>query len=281
METPILISTAAYDGYDFAVAFKEIAELGADRVELAFIAGYTDPFTEDFFSEANARMLAGLLAEYQLACPSFSSHMDLSREPAVDIFKKRMDFARRVGARYIISNAGPRQRKRAFMRNMEALARWAEATDMIIALENPGDGQANIIDSARSGAGIIHAIGCEAVKLNYDFGNLISHCFEKVRPEEDYKYAAAVTAHYHLKDVAAHAGGWHFTEIGQGMIDYRQILTELAATPAPQPVSLEIPLRVSRAADASPRRAPAPVALEEIRRVLAGSLDFVKSLLSP
>ena len=116
--------------------------------------------------------------------------------------------------------------------------------------------------------------------MNYDFGNLISHCFEKVRPEEDYKPALPCIAHFHIKDVASDASGWHFTEIGKGAIDYRTILNELAADPEPKPMSLEIPLRVSRARDASPRRAASPVNLKEIGRIMSGSLDFVKEVLS-
>ena len=41
MNNPILISTAAYDGYDLATAFKEIARAGAALVEVAFIEGST------------------------------------------------------------------------------------------------------------------------------------------------------------------------------------------------------------------------------------------------
>ena len=52
MDNPILISTAAYDGYDLATAFQEISRAGVDLVEIAFIEGYTDPFTEDYFNDA-------------------------------------------------------------------------------------------------------------------------------------------------------------------------------------------------------------------------------------
>ena len=78
MNNPVLISTAAYDGYDLAIVFKEISEVGIGLVELAFIEGYTDPFTEDYFNEANAKIILALLAEHNLKCPSFSLHMDLT-----------------------------------------------------------------------------------------------------------------------------------------------------------------------------------------------------------
>ena len=86
--------------------------------------------------------------------------------------------------------------------------------------------------------------------------------------------------HYHIKDVASDDSGWYFTEIGKGTIDYRKILKELAALSEPVPISLEIPLRIRRAPDASPRRASLPVDLEEIRQVMKTSVEYVKTALA-
>lgn len=279
MNNPLIISTAAYDGYDLTVALREIAETGVNLVEVAFIEGYTDPFTEDYFNDENATKISALLAEYGLACMSFSSHVDLSREGIVDIFKKRMAFASKLGAQYIISNAAPLPDKNQFMENIAVLGRAAEALGMIIGLENPGDGKANVIDSAEPAARTIDEIGLASVKINYDFGNLLSHCFGKIKPERDYKQVMAQTAHFHIKDVATDDSGWYFTEIGKGCIDYQTILKELAVSDS-VPLSLEIPLRVTRAPDASPRRAPQPVDLAEIRRVMTGSVNFVKQVMA-
>ena len=280
MNNPLLISTAAYDGYDLGTAFKEIAAVGIDLVEIAFIEGYTDPFTEDDFNDANAAEISRLLAANHLKCLSFSSHVDLSREGIVGIFKNRMAFAEKVGARFIVSNAAPLQNKRRFMQNIRELGQAAAARNLVIVLENPGDGKANVMDSGRPAARLIDEIGLETVKINYDFGNLLSHCFEKIRPEEDYRFVRDCAVHYHIKDVASDDSGWYFTEIGKGTINYRKILKELAALPEPVPVSLEIPLRIRRAPDASPRRAPQTVDLKVIRRVMIGSVNFVKQGLS-
>jgi sugar phosphate isomerase/epimerase len=280
MNNPLLISTAAYDGYDLGTAFKEIAAVGIDLVEIAFIEGYTDPFTEDDFNDANAAEISRLLAANHLKCLSFSSHVDLSREGIVGIFKNRMAFAEKVGARFIVSNAAPLQNKRRFMQNIRELGQAAAARNLVIVLENPGDGKANVMDSGQPAARLIDEIGLETVKINYDFGNLLSHCFEKIRPEEDYRFVRDCAVHYHIKDVASDDSGWYFTEIGKGTINYRKILKELAALPAPVPVSLEIPLRIRRAPDASPRRAAQTVDLKVIRRVMEKSVAFVKTALA-
>jgi sugar phosphate isomerase/epimerase len=279
MNNAILISTAAYDGYDLATAFKEISRVGVDLVEIAFIEGYTDPFTEDYFNDDNAAEITALLAEHNLKCLSFSSHVDLSRDGIVAVFKNRMTFANKLGAKYIVSNAAALQNKGQFMENIRELGQTAAGLNMVIVLENPGDGKANVMDSGEPAAILIEEIGQDNVKINYDFGNLLSHCFEKIRPEEDYKFVRQNAVHYHIKDVASDDAGWYFTEIGQGTIDYRTILKELAALPEPVPISLEIPLRIRRAPDASPRRASQPVDLAEIRRVMTASVNFVKQMI--
>ena len=280
MKNPLIISTAAYDGYDLAEAFREIAQTGVDLVEVAFIEGYTDPFTEDYFNDRNAAKILALLEDFGLNCLSFSSHVNLAQEGIVDIFKNRMAFARKLGARYIISNAAPLKDKDQFMKNIAELGKKAAAMEMIIGLENPGDGNPNVIDSAEPAARVIEEIGLDSVTINYDFGNLLSHCYSKLRPEQDYRHVLGQTGHFHIKDVAYdETDGWYFTEIGKGAIDYGTILKDLAAFSDTVPLSLEIPLRVRRAPDASPRRALHPVALEEIRRVMAGSVEFVKKVL--
>jgi sugar phosphate isomerase/epimerase len=160
------------------------------------------------------------------------------------------------------------------------MGRTAASMGIVIVLENPGDGKSSIIDSAEPAAAVIEEIASDSVRLNYDFGNLLSHCFEKLRPETDYRHALAQTAHFHIKDVVSNQQGWHFTEIGKGEINYRKVLQEVSADPRPIPLSLEIPLQVRQAPDAAPLQAASPVDLKEISRVISGSLKFVKEMLS-
>ncbi len=112
MNNPILISTAAYDGYDLATAFKEISRVGVDLVEIAFIEGYTDPFTEDYFNDDNAAEITRLLAEHNLKCLSFSSHVDLSQDGIVRVFTNRMAFAKSL-AQNILCPTLPRCKTKA------------------------------------------------------------------------------------------------------------------------------------------------------------------------
>jgi sugar phosphate isomerase/epimerase len=279
MMKPILsISTVAFDGYGFQTAFEEIAALGTKYVEVAFIQGYTDPFTEDYFNQSNARAITGLLSRYGLECFAFSSHINLGGDDAEMIFAKRMRFARMMGASLIISNAAPVPQSEVFLRNIRKLALLAEKMELTIGLENPGDGIPNVLDTGRDAESLIESIGSERVRINYDFGNLVSHKFGTVDPGEDYKPAVKVTGHYHLKDVRkGEHPGWVFTEIGKGAIGYGPILCGLAELNIP--MSLEIPLRLERAPDSRGVRAAQPVPLDRIRQVLSDSWNFVNKAL--
>lgn len=279
MNNPVIISTAPFDGYDLATAIEEIAAVGADGVEIAFIEGYTDPFTEEDFNTSYAGEIRDHLATHNIPCQSFSAHMDLTKENGVEIFKHRMRFAHMLGAETIVTNAAPLAKKVEFLTNIKELGLAAKAIGINIGLENPGDGRANVIDTARHAGTVIDEIALDTVGLNYDFGNLISHCFEKIKPEEDYLFALPQTCHYHVKDVLRQGDGWKFSAIGEGMIDYQKILPAIACDPRPLPVSLEIPLRVARAADASPIRADTRVEINLIRQVLKRSIDFVRRTL--
>lgn len=280
MNNLVLISTAAFDGYKVSTAIKEIAAVGADGVELAFIEGYTEPFTEEDFNQEHADKITSCLVTYNIPCRSFSAHMDLTKENAVEIFKRRMLFARMLGADTIITNAAPVDKKNEFAVNIIQLSQAAKDIGIKIGLENPGDGKANVIDTAQQAGPFIDEMALDSVRLNYDFGNLISHCFENVKPEVDFLYARKQTCHYHLKDVDRRNGCWGFTAIGEGMIDYRQIISAIAHDPRPLPVSLEIPLRLQRAADASPIRADKRVDLDYIRTILKRSMSFVREALA-
>lgn len=279
MEHILSISTIAYDGYDFAAICDEIAAIGARYVEPIFIQGYTGEVEEDSFSEAAAQEMKKRMSGAGLSCYAFSSHMDLSAPGVVDVFTGRMVFAKTLGARIIVSNAAPVLRKKEFMANMDKLVKTAASLGLVIALENPGDGRESVVNGGRSGAEVIRQLDSEWVKLNYDFGNVMSHFSGMIRPEEDFLPAIPYAVHYHLKDVKAFEDGWQHTEIGKGSIDYRKVITTLVERCPHLHVSLEIPLRLTRTRDASPRRYDAPLPISVIRSVVKSSFEYVKNSL--
>ena len=281
MNNPILVSTIAFDGYDLETTLDAMAVAGVKNVELAYSEAYTAPVTEDCFSKTAARHVLALLKGAGLQCLCLAAHTDMSQATSVDKFKRRIDFARNLGADYIVSTAGPIANRDQFLKNIKQLGEYGGQAGITICLENMGDGRPNIIDSAAPAVELIKEINLPAVKINYDFANLLPHCAERLRPEDDYKIALPEVGYFHVKDAAKYENGnWYFPAIGTGEIDFKSILPALAAHPEPIPLSLELSLRINRLPDATPIRAEQAVPLDTICGVLKESLQFVTEYVS-
>ena len=272
-ERIVSISGAPYDGHPVPAMLASMAACGATHVEPAFIVGYTEAFDESSFTPAQAQQWQRWLADSGMACHAFSSHIDLGRDDAVEVFRGRMDFARALGAEVINTNAAARKLKKRFFANIEILARHAEAIGLKIGLENPGDGSDNLLNTASDGAGLLADIGSPMVGLNYDAGNTISHRPDGVVPADDALAAMAQCLHTHIKDVRKDANGYFFTPLGQGQIDCARILRAVGQTDLN--LSIEIPMRLHRLPSAQPSRSPYRVPLGDIEAVLKPALAFV------
>ncbi len=274
----ISVSAAPYDGYDFPAVLESLAACGITHVEPAFIVGYTEPFDETAFTAEKTRQYAGWLKNSGLGCFAFSSHIDLGRPDAVEVFKGRMDFAAALGAKVINTNAAARSNSENFFRNIEPLVRHAEQLDMIIGLENPGDGSDNLINTAQDGIDLLKRLGHDRLRLNYDAGNTVSHRPQAmpggVSPADDAVLAMPYCGHVHIKDVRVTEAGYFFVPLGQGEIGCDRILQAMGSTPIN--LSIELPLRLHRGADAQPQRRAQPVLRAELEGAIRESLAFVQ-----
>ena len=278
----VSVSAAPYDGYEFPRALDSLASCAVRHVEPAFIVGYTEAFDETAFTGSKARQYAAWLEASGVGCYAFSSHIDLGRDDAVDVFKGRMDFAARLGARIINTNAAARCLADRFFRNIEVLARHAEGLGLSIGLENPGDGSDSLINTATDGIDLLGRIGHPSIVLNYDAGNTISHRPAQgpggVVPADDARLALPYCGHTHIKDVRVTEQGYFFTALGEGDVDCASILRDIAATRVN--VSIELPLRLHRLANAQPQRDHQPVPLPTLEAAIRKSLAFVNQHLA-
>ena len=178
----------------------------------------------------------------------------------------------------INTNAAARSKAAGFFANIETLARHADQLDMIIALENPGDGSDNLFNTAQDGIELLAKINDACVRLNYDAGNTISH--RPVQraggdnPAADALLAMPFCAYTHIKDVRASDAGYFFTPLGQGDIECATILRAVSATPLN--LSIEVPLRLHRSPDSKPERRAEPVPLAELEAAIGESLRFLE-----
>jgi sugar phosphate isomerase/epimerase len=272
------ISAAPYDGYEFPAMLDSIASCGAQYVEPAFIVGYTEPFDESCFRLSNVPKYTTWLKQSGLRCFAFSSHIDLGKPDSDTVFARRMDFARELGVKVINTNAASRTNADGFFRNIRILAAHAERLEMIIGLENPGNGEDNLFNLAEDGLRLLEQIGSPYVRLNYDAGNTVSHRPGQVDPAKDALVALPGCGHIHLKDVEARNDGYYFVPIGEGDVDCSMILQSIKNRPDLN-LAIEIPLRLHRNSAAQPRRNNSPVEISVIESVLRKSLEFVRQQL--
>jgi sugar phosphate isomerase/epimerase len=281
MSPALAVNTLAYHGYDFDIAFAEIAGLGVSYVEPALISNYYTEMSDEYFSEPSARKMSRQIAGHGLEVLAVGAHMDMAGQGAVASFRRRMEFASELGASFVHTNTASTDKAKSFQQNLEALLPHAENLGLVITLENPGDPGENLLHSGEAGVDLVKRVGSPAVGLNYDFSNVFSFSRGRRRPEDEYVSVLPSVAHLHLKEIAKDRDGWKFVAIGQGVTDYDQILRTISARRSVPPLSIELPLRHRRRSDfaiALDRDQP-PVPLETINDVLRRSVLFVKERL--
>ena len=273
--TAIAINTLAFHGYPLDTALEEIAQLTSE-VEPVYISKYDPTLDEDYFNERNARMLRQRLEGLRLKVTSMASHMDLGQPGSVNIFKRRMDFAKGIGAGVILTNASHESQGQTFLRNIEALAAHAEDLDLTIALENPGDGQDQLLGTGVDGVTILEKLGSDRVRLNYDFCNVFTYSQRTTRPEQELESVVPYVRHLHLKNVKPWGGGWAVCGLDEGILDYRHLFRQFPA-PSGIPMSIELPLRFGFDAELhfGLRQKFTVPSLDDIRRILKDSLEYL------
>jgi sugar phosphate isomerase/epimerase len=238
----IAINTLAFNGYSRETAIHETARAGAQFIEPVYISKYDPALKENYFTPANARDFAAQIKQEELSVRSMASHMDMGRLDTIEVFEKRMEFAKTLGAGIILTNTSHMGNERQFFKNMATLAGIARDLNLTIGLENPGDGQGYIMNNAADGVRILEILDSEWIKLNYDFSNI--HTLSKGRTTYDTGLGNALPhiGHLHLKNIRQQDDHWVVCSLGEGIINYKEIFS---AYPALKdiPMSIELPVR--------------------------------------
>lgn len=266
---PLSVSTVAFDGYPLPVALGEIAKCGVSYAELAFIEGYGD-FDESVFTTASAGKARAELARTGLSSVAVSAHMDLGTDDALERLRRRIAFAREIGATILITNAGLCAAREAILRTIEAVLPFSLDAGVVLALENPGHGTGAIFACAHDGIKLARTFASPALGLNYDAGNIFTYSLGALNPEADLPAALPHVVHAHLKDVRAMGDDWVFTPLGEGEVYSDTLARSLRR--AERPIGIELPLRLRRPGRGHPVRAQTPVPLAAIVQAVKTSV---------
>lgn len=279
----IAVNTLLFGSMPIEKVCDLVKAAGLDWIEPAYISTYLDFDEATMFTEAKGIQLAQMIANAGLKAHAIAAHMDIGDENAVERMTKRIEFAAAFGVGILISNASNIVKQSRFIENIEKVSEIALKSHMVLALENPGDGEGALMKDGRSGAAFVKSLGLPNVRMNYDVSNALSYAKAQLDVTQDATEALAdeATVYLHLKDMKSKGNGLEFCPIGDGIVGYREFFKILLESGRKLPISLEMPIQYERGADFRmyPRNTPVDRTLmlnticrsmENIERMLLG-----------
>jgi len=246
---PVSIGTVIYRGYNLETTFQSLSKLGIKYVDLDWIRppstgfkgeGYGVHINEENYTKACE--IRRMMEDHGLESISFSGHMFLITEKDLDLFYRKMEFARNIGAQYIATVEGPKSEEQRFLNNLERIEKRAEELDIVVCLETgmPGD----IIQNANDAQRILKKVNSPHLGLSYDFGNAYYANRGKVNFLDELSKALPLTKLLHFKDVKVEKGNGKLIisncAPGQGVIDFEAICQFLTQRNETLPITIEI-----------------------------------------
>ena len=238
--TIIAASPNCFLGYQPFVAYRQFPELGIQYVEVPAPPSGISGFAPELMDTDDVERFKERLAALGVRPVSVGAYCDLLHSRQVDALRRRIDFARQLGAPNVISDA-TRQLEvdadqwRKLVNTLRYLGDYAADRGVRIALETHG----GITRNGALAARLLQAVDHPAIGINYDTGN-IYYYNDDLDPAEDVKQVADRVVQVHLKDTAGGKGEWQFCALGEGRVNFPAIVAVLSSVGFTGPYSLEI-----------------------------------------
>ncbi|TCP97351.1 sugar phosphate isomerase/epimerase [Cricetibacter osteomyelitidis] len=274
--TKLSVNTSIYDGYDLDTTLSSIKKCGFKYFELAYNQGYVGNINKDLFSIDNANTVNNLKEKYGLNINALGCTMDLSIDNFLEIFTPRIYFANLIGAKYINICTTKLENKLKMINNLCLLKPLLKNAGCILCLENGGDYNFNAFVTIDDGLELLKELDSDVYSINFDPGNMVTYKKELDVLSQSL-IALDYSKYFHIKDVCILNNKFKFIPIeGKGLINYKDIILKLKNKRIPS--SLEIPLRIYREIDSTPRRYNERVPLEVIEETLVKSRKYIESI---
>lgn len=270
---PYSLGTNLCQGYSLEQALDIVGETGFEYAELSSIYGMCEHIDPALITPEYAEQVKNLLEQKGLRCHAVSGHVDPTIEEQCEMLLKKIEFAGRIGAKIVNTNAGSRDRMDEFYKNMKRLIEMAERWNVVIGLESHGD----IVHTAQESLPIFKHFNHPLVRLNYDTGNTYFYCRGDIAIEEDIKYSEEFLAHLHLKDTIIRGESVQYVAIGDGDINFPAVFEWLKSLGREIPCGLEVPVQM-QGVFGDIRPVGAPLAREVINDTVRQSVDYVNAL---
>ncbi|MCW9717172.1 sugar phosphate isomerase/epimerase family protein [Avibacterium sp. 21-599] len=272
----LAVNTSIYDGYNIEDIFSSIRKCGFKYFELAYNQGYMSNINQELFNIDNANKINMLKNKYDLDTFSLGCTMDLSTDNLYEIFYPRLKFAHSIGVKYINACTTTSKNKQKLIYNLKSLKPLLEDNNCILCLENAGDYNFNAFVELSDAFEILNELDDKYYSINFDPGNMFTYD-RKLNVIEQSLKAIKHSCHFHIKDVYIERDVFKFSAIGEGMIAYQEIIKKLSKNNILS--SLEIPLRMYRKLDSTPKKTLEKIDLNLIELTLIKSKNYIEKII--
>ena len=213
---------------DFDAFLVAAADAGFAHVGIGFCPGYVDLPLEGL-SEGDEEGLRRKLSDHGLQLCAIYGGSSLLADDGLELLERKLDGAARFGVSIFDTGAiqlddDPAQRERDIATFVERIRRAGDHADglgLTICLETHGGYTGHADACLEAMAGIDH----DRVRLAYDPANFLF--YEGRRPEERLSELIPFVGHTHLKDHSGGQGNNDFPAVGEGDVNYEQLLPAL------------------------------------------------------
>jgi len=271
---PLSLGTNLCMGYSLGEALDILKENSFTYAELSSIIRMCEHVEPALMVPEYAVIIKDLLDSKGMSCYAVAGHVDPTYDDQCDMLVRKLEFAGRIGAKIVNTNAGSTGRVDEFWRNLKKLIPVAEKWNVIIGFESHGD----IVHTAQESVAIFKKINHPLVRFNYDTGNTYFYCNGSIRIEEDIKYGAEFMTYLHLKDISFGNNKVEYVPIGDGDINFPKIFEWLKSLGREIPCSFEIPVHV-KGVPGNIRPTGVALSRADIQAAVSRSITYVNSLL--
>lgn len=266
MKRIVAVHSNTYHGFTLDQAIDGIRDAGFRYIELSATTGWTEHVSTTM-SFATLCAVQGQLRQAGLAPFALSGHTNLMDPARIGSFLDNMRLAHFFGAQYIVSSIGEAHLTDGHVaslaevtENIRGLLPALEQYGLTLVLETHGEH-----NTGRLLKQIVDPVDSPRVRINYDTANVIYYA--DVDPTADIPTCIEAIGYLHIKDKAGGRQEWNFPALGEGYVDFPEILNLLEQAGNSSPFSIEIEFTQA-----------GPKDLAEVNQAVRSSYQYLASL---
>ena len=222
-DVPII--TVGFDGYSLEDALEGVSKTNSSGLSLCSVDGLTQHVNPEQMSKKEWENVKRLIDKNNLTFHGLEGHCDISNSDNLERIRKRIEFTKFLGGKYLDLDGGPKERINDFYENINKIIKMAEKSNIIICLET----HKGLIETGRGSSKLLKRIDSPYIKISYDPANVYFYSNGKINPSEDIKYILDFIYIIHLKGVSHNENmtEWQFPQMDKSIIDFKEFFNTL------------------------------------------------------